>query len=151
MQQKLKNLYGTYRPRVRELQDIRVIGRGVFVAVVLLVSWSGIKTIDTNYQLQKQITALQQQNQLENLGNQNLRLENDYYRSNQYLELSARQNFGLAAPGETELLVPQSVALAHVVPDAAAKQPSVKTSLPTWQRNAQAWADFFLHRPGSNE
>jgi hypothetical protein len=48
------------------------------------------------------------------LQNENDDLKNAYYKSPQYLELSARQNFGLAAPGEKELLVPKAVALAHV-------------------------------------
>src|SRR5580658_9877742 len=85
------------------LNDIRFVGQLVFVLIVLMISWSGVKSIQTNYQLQKQITALKEQNNVQQLQNDNLKLQNQYYNSKQYLELSARQNFGLAAPGEKEL------------------------------------------------
>jgi cell division protein FtsB len=150
MNQKLQEYYKRYSPYVRQLQDVRMAGLVLFVVVVLLVSWSGVKAIDTNYRLQKQITSLAQQNELQSLSNNNLKLQNQYYKSNQYLELNARQNYGLAAPGETELLVSKSAALAHIVPT---KQAAVKTASeaqPSWQRNFRAWMDFFLHRPTSN-
>jgi cell division protein FtsB len=132
-----------------QLRDVRVIGLLVFVAIVLLISWSGAKAIDTNYRLQKQISGMQQQTQVQQLKNKNLQLQNEYYNTPQYLELAARQSFGLAAPGETELVVPRSVALAHTValPDEDQKQAAkTKARQPAYQRNFQAWMDFFLHR-----
>jgi hypothetical protein len=85
---------------------------------------------------------------VQKLENENLQLQNKYYESNQYLELSARQNFGLANSGETEILVPQNVALAYTTtpPATAMKQISTKSQLPTSQRNFESWVDFFLHR-----
>jgi len=135
---------------VTRLGDVRFAGQVVFVVIVLLISWSGIKTIQTNYGLQKQITALKQQNELQKLQNENQALENQYYNSDQYLELSARQNFGLAAPGETEIIVPQNVALAHTIdlPQADTTKASVKQ--PGYQKNVQSWIDFFLHRQNNN-
>jgi Septum formation initiator len=120
------------------------------VVIVLLISWSGVKSIQANYGLQKQITALQQQNELQKLQNDNLALQNQYYNSNQYLELSARQNFGLAAPGETEIIVPASVAMAYTVNlPSTVKPDAAKAKQPAYQRDFQSWVDFFLHRPGS--
>ncbi len=96
---------------VNRLNDVRFVGQLLFLVIVLLISWSGVKVIQTNYSLQKQISVLKQQNKLQQLQNENLALQNQYYNSNQYLELSARQNFGLAAPGEKEIIVPRQVAL----------------------------------------
>ncbi|HWB38676.1 MAG TPA: septum formation initiator family protein [Candidatus Saccharimonadales bacterium] len=136
---------------IQKLSDVRFAGQVVFVVIVLLVSWSGIKSIQTNYGLQKQISALKQQNDLQELQNENLSLQNDYLKSNQYLELSARQNFGLAAPGEKEILVPKSVALAHTVDlPTSDEQSETTTKQPPYQRNVQSWVDFFLHRQGNN-
>ena len=135
-----------------DLRDVRVAGLAVFLVVVLLISWSGIKIIDTNYGLQKQITALQQQNQLQTLEDNNLKLQNQYFNTNQYLDVTARQEFGLAAPGEKVLVVPTSVALAHtIVIPSLDQQAKVKTvnHQPTYQRNFQAWMNFFLHRQQS--
>ena len=134
------------------LTDVRVAGQVVFGIVVILVSWSGVKTIQTNYDLQKQIVGLQQQNDLQQLRNTNQRLRNDYYNSPQYLELSARQNYGLGVPGETEVVVPKSVALAYVTTPKASVQPAtVGAARPFFVRNIEAWVHFFLHdQPAPN-
>ena len=135
----------------QRLGDIRFTGQLVFALIVLLVTWSGIKSIQTNYGLQKQISALNQQNTVQQLQNNNLALQNNYLNSNQYLELAARQNFGLAAPGEKEVIVPESVALAYTtnVPNSAQAAP-VTVPQPAYQQNFESWVNFFLHRQNSN-
>lgn len=130
----------------RRLGDTSFAGQVIFVVIVLLISWSGIKTIQTNYGLQKHISTLRQQADIQKLQNNNLALQNDYFRSNQYLELSARQNLGLASPGEKEIIVPESVALSYTVEPPKANTESASDHQPTYQRNFQSWVDFFLHR-----
>lgn len=44
-----------------QLRDTRTLGLLVFVVLVLLVSWSGIKSIQTNYELQRTIARLEQE------------------------------------------------------------------------------------------
>lgn len=132
----------------KRLQDVRFVGQVVFVIIVLLISWSGVKSIQTNYALQKQITGFSQQNDLQKLQNANLQLSNEYYKSNQYLELSARQNFGMAAAGEKEIVVPKAVALSKTkdVPVVSATRLTLKARP---RNNFEAWVDFFLHRNAS--
>lgn len=133
------------------LSDIRFAGQVLFVIVVLLISWSGVKTIQSNYTLQKQITGLKQQNDVQKLRNTNLALQNDYLNSNQYLELAARQNFGLALPGEKELIVPKDVALTYTKDLPTDKAPVVQVDKrPAYQRNVQSWINFFFHRQVEN-
>ncbi len=129
------------------LRDPSKAGQLAFVIIVLLISWSGVKTIQTNYALQQQIAALQQQNSLKQLQDNNQKLSNEYYNSDQYLELAARENFGLAAPGEKELIVPRSVALANTsnIPVTTASNAAI-VKVPAYQNNFQAWVNFFLHR-----
>jgi len=137
---------------LQRMSNLRFAGQVVFVVIVLLVSWSGIKSIQTNYGLQKQISALKQQNELQKLENDNLALQNQYYNSNQYLELAARQNFGLAAAGEKEVIVPTKVALAYTVNlQKAAKPSEPKTKQPAYQRNFESWVNFFLHRQNTSD
>jgi cell division protein FtsB len=135
---------------LRRLNDPRFVGQVIFVIIVLLISWSGVKSIQSNYDLQKQITALNQQNSLKKLSNDNLALQNQYYNSNQYLELSARQNFGLAAPGEQEIVVPKAVALSYTVNLPSAPTGSAQNKQPAYQHNFKSWIDFFLHRQAAN-
>jgi cell division protein FtsB len=134
----------------QRLTDVGFLGQVLFVILVLLISWSGIKSIQTNYGLEKQISVLNEQNSLQKLQNDNLELKNRYFNSNQYLELSARQNFGLAAAGETEIIVPQNVALAHTVDLPSSKPPEATVKQPAYQRNFESWVNFFLHRQNTS-
>ena len=148
---KLHETWQRYEASTKEyllsLRDVRNVGSLVFLILMLLISWSGIKAIQTNYKLQQEVTQLQQEDQVAKLRNNNQKLENEYYTTPQYLEVTARQNFGLLAPGETELLVPQAVALAHTKP--LPKDSSVASTAkhkPVWQQNFEDWIDFFFHR-----
>lgn len=133
----------------KELRDVRVLGVVVFVVILLLITWSGLEVIDANYKLQQQIARLEQQNQVRDLENNNLKLSNEYYKTDQYLELEARREFGKGAPGEKLLLVPKGVALAHTVDltSKAKDQAKAKPQKPSYQRNFEAWMSFFFHRP----
>jgi cell division protein FtsL len=149
MHEKLKRYQNKIEAYADQLHDVRVVGLLTFALMILLISWSGVKAIDTNYRLQKQISQLQQQNDVAELSNNNLKLQNQYFNTNQYLELAARQNFGLAVPGETELTIPTTVAMAHTIDvknpeDVQATQTRAKQ--PAYQRHFQAWMNFFLHR-----
>lgn len=132
---------------IKRLNDVRFAGQVVFVVIVLLISWSGVKTIQTNYGLQKQIASINQQNDLQKLQNDNLELQNQYYNSDQYLDIAARQNFGLAAPGEKMVIVPEKVALAHTVDlPIETKKETAQDKKPKYQQNFESWVNFFLHR-----
>ena len=144
-------------PVVAQLRDVRSLGLIIFACIAVLVSLSGVKAIQSNYKLQQQISQLQQENDIQRLKNDNQRLKNKYYNTPQYLELAARQNFGLAAPGEKELIVPKEVALAQVkgiIPVSTDMTPVLATVVdakqPFYQRNLQAWLNFFLHRTDGN-
>lgn len=134
--------------------DVRNIGMAVFAAIALLVTWSGINVVQSNYDLQKQISGMQQENEVKKLENENLKLQNQYLNTNEYLELAARRHFNKALPGEKLLVVPKSVALAHtidfVLPKAempAAQQRNKPAgSGPWYERNFNSWLEFLLHR-----
>ena len=135
---------------ILSLRDVRRVGTLAFLVLVFLVSWSGARAIQTNYGLQRQVYELQKRNDVQQLENANLSFTNDYYNTSQYLEVTARQTLGLAAPGETVLLVPKDVALAHTVDVPAAKTATeIENAKPFWQRNFDAWMDFFLNRSAS--
>ena len=151
MIEKLKDIKNQpWLAKLDQFRDVRAVGLLIFLVVVLMVSWSGAKVIQRNYELQKQISELRQKNAVQELANNNVKLENQYYNTNQYLELKARQDFGLGAPGETELIVPEEVAQAYVtpLPSVDKKEANPAAERPTYQRNFEAWVDFFLHRPG---
>ena len=86
-----------------------------FGVVALLVTWSGIKVAQNNYDLGKKVSVIQQRNDVASLENQNLKLKNKYYESNEFLELAARRQFGRAAAGEKMYIVPSDVSLKSTV------------------------------------
>lgn len=130
---------------------MRNVGFYIFAVIVLAIAWSGVKTVQNNYELQKQISVLKQQNEILQLYNQNTDLQSQFYGTDQYLELSARQNLGLAAPGETVLIVPKSVAMKYVNPSLTPKTDnadgnSSNTPKSKFAQNFQDWRDFLLGR-----
>ncbi len=151
MFEKIKNL--PKHPFAKELKDVRVVGLMVFGVITLLVSWSGLQIIEANYQLQQQVARLEQQNKVRELENNNLKLSNEYYNTDQYLELQARRQFDKGAPGEKLILVPKEVALAHTVdlPKDSKASAQQKPPKPTYQRNFEAWISFFFHRPSQDQ
>jgi hypothetical protein len=113
----------------------------------LLVTWSSVSVIQTNYVLQIQIIQLDEQNRIQQLENDNQKLRNQYFNTDQYLELQARRQFGKAAPGETLVIVPKDVALSKLQPIPEANEDTTQQpNKPTYQKNFEAWRDFFLHR-----
>lgn len=133
-------------PYVQQLKDVRVLGLLVFCIIALLVTYSGLGAIQTNFVLQKQIARIEQENQIRELENTNLRLTNEYFNTEQYLELQARKQFGKAAPGETVVLVPRNVALNYTVdtPKESDVTLQEKPHKPAYQQNFEAWMDFFF-------
>ncbi len=144
----IKNFWNS--DRVRQLTDVRNIGLYIFALLVLAISWSAVKTVQSNYQLQKDIAGLKEQNEVLELANQNSALRNEYLKTDQYLELSARQNLGLAAPGEKVMLVPPSVASKYVDKTLIAQSQSADApavdNRSKYAKNIEAWRDFVLGR-----
>jgi len=134
----------------KQLIDVRNIGLYIFAIIVLAISWSGVKTVQNNYQLQKKISMLQQQNGVLQLQNKNIDLQNQYLQTDEYLDLTARQNLGLAAPGEQEILVPKDVAMKYVDSSLVPKNVTANTAAPDhrsrYTKNLEAWRDFLLGR-----
>lgn len=147
MLDKIKNLPKSQY--IQSLNDVRNVGLLIFAVIALLVTWSGIKVVQTNYGLQKQIAVMRQENDLKRLENSNLELGNQYLETDHYLELVARRQFNKALPGEKMLVVPKSVALAHTIepPDQAeANDTLVDDEGPWYERNFNAWLDFMFRR-----
>ena len=146
MQINMKYLRAVASDFIYRLRDIRFAGQVVFVVIVLLISWSGVKAIQLNYKLQKQIATAKQENEVQQLQNNNLQLQNEYYNSSQYLELQARLNFGLANPGEKEILVPQSVAMYYAPKISIQNAEPKRIAVPAFQQHINDWANFLLNR-----
>ncbi len=78
-----------------------------------------------------------------------MKLKNKYFESSQYLELSARRQFGKAAPGEKLYTVPESVALSKTIEPAPQSQiagvAEDTNNKPKYKQNFDAWMDFLFN------
>ena len=150
MLQKIKKrLFGS---PLAQLKDVRVVGFILFGILVLMASWSGVKVIETNYRLEQQVAQLQQEIEIAELENTNAKLRNEYFTTNEYLELQARKQYSKGLPGETLILIPKEVALQYVSPEPSADESSQEEvtgtgpQKPKYQQNLEAWRDFLLGR-----
>ena len=135
-----------------QLNDPRTWGMLLFAFMAVAVTWSGAKAIQQNFELQKRVVAIDEQNKVQRLENDTQKLRNEYFKSDEYKELSARRLFGKAAPGEKVYVIPREVALKYVSPETAKPTPTITSSpvkLPAYQQNIQDWLDFFFHRTPS--
>ena len=113
----------------------------VISAVALLLAasllWGTVQAMQNNFQLQHQLDTSKQNVELMNLEAQNLAYENNYYASDEYLDLAVRDRFGKAPAGESMLLLP-----ANTVHDTS--QPSTMIKHVAQPSNFQAWMDFLF-------
>jgi len=137
-----------------KLNDVRNLGLIVFAFIVIAVTWSGAGAVQLNYNLQKRIAKIEEENKILDLQNATERLRNEYYKTSQFQELEARRVLGRAAPGERVYVVTKKAALKYVKtpapPNVQAKpEPPVKKS--TMQKNFEDWMDFFFNRAFRND
>ena len=81
----------------------------LMVVIVAVAVWMAmvIQVLNNNYKLQRQVDNAKLDSQMLELENQNLRLEQLYYRTDEYMELSARSLLGKALPGEHLVVLPR--------------------------------------------
>ncbi len=133
--------------RKRALHLWRVYGtlNNIVITVALVVAaslvWGAISTMETNFAAQKSVDDLKRQEQLTQLEVDTLKFQQNYYKSDEYKDLSARQTLGLASPGEKVLLLPPNSAAVKQADSAAAK--GATTTKPTAsESNFDQWMTF---------
>ena len=131
--------------RLRDYFSIGAVGAYIIGLVALSVAWEGAKVVQRNYTLLKQVSVLEQQVEIAQVKVENQKLQNEYYKTDAFLELAARQQFNKAAPGEKLLIVPKNIALSKLPPDTTVKETPV-AAVSTHLSNWQAWLQFLSGR-----
>lgn len=147
MLEKLKSIKNN--SLLKQIFDIGNVGLYAFLAVALAVSWSSIGIIQKNYDLQKDITVSEQKVAILQQEVENQKLDNEYYKTDAFLEIAARRLLTRAAPGEKLIIVPKSVAATYISPPEETPQ-SKETAKKDQTANWRAWFDFFLGKPSSS-
>jgi cell division protein FtsB len=121
----------------------------VFALIAFSLSWSTVKVIQRNYDLQQQVRGLEDEVSLLELENSNLKLNIEYYKTDAFLELEARAKFNKADRGESVVLLPKDIN-----PEIAVEEDLTKvTPLPEERgitANFNSWLDFLTARSDAN-
>lgn len=82
----------------------------VFIAAgcCLMWTWGSISAMTRNWTLSQELIEREREKALLELEVETLELENDYYRSDEYKELSARKYQNKKLPGETMIYLPSN-------------------------------------------
>jgi hypothetical protein len=118
----------------------------VVMSIALLVgigwAWASIGAMQRNYNLQKEVDGKAQQEKLLELETQSLLFEQKYYKTSEYQELAIRDRLGLAASGESVVLLPPNSEAAKTADKLLEKQPQEVAS--TSISNFQQWMNFLF-------
>ena len=108
----------------------------VALVVVMASVWNTLSTLQKNYLLQQRVDQLSQEIEITRLEAENLKLQQNYYRSDEYLELTAKAKLGKALPGETVVILPP-------LPKTPVDEADTPTATPN-QSNFAKWIQFFF-------
>ena len=123
--------------RYRHLLTIQNAGLAIAVVISLSWVWGSVVTLQKNYKYQRQVDDNKQLIALTKLQNQTYQYQQAYYKSNEFLELSARAKLDKALPGERLVVLPSS----DDVKDVVAVQ---KASITREESNFVKWISFFF-------
>ena len=118
------------------------------IALAMIISlgwvWGTVQTLQKNFAYQREVDTLKQEVELEKLRNENLTFQQQYLRSDEFLELSARQRLGKANPGEKLIILPDSrdVVDATIQGDVTRRAPGAS--------NFSQWMEFFFGNKASS-
>ena len=98
-----------------------VIAFGLIIASAWI--WGSLQMMQRNYTLQKQLDDKQRQLIVAQLDTENAKLEQRYYKTDEYKELAVRERLGLVLPGESVLILPPNSEAVKQASDKQTRQP----------------------------
>ncbi len=118
----------------------------IVVAGALLVAaswaWGSVATMQRNFALQREVDGKRRELQLTDLEVQTLKYQQNYYKSDEYKELAAREHLGLANPGEKVLLLPPNSEAVQQADAQAALVVQVPAGATLAATNFEQWMNF---------
>ncbi len=132
------------RLHLHGFDDPRLFGLVLLALIGISVVWNGARVVQQNYTLLQRIAVLEEENRILEIQNSNKKIQNAYYATPEFAELKARRVNGKAAPGEQVYIVTKDVALAALkTPEPEVEIESASEDKPTYQKNFEAWINFF--------
>jgi len=104
----------------------------VIIIAMLAWIWATIVALNKNYELEKQVEQGRLENEIQEIENENLRLQQVYYGTDEFLELSAREKLNLALPGEHLVILPATENSNKVETGVAAIAADTRSNFEKW-------------------
>lgn len=134
----IRRKYYRFRHDYLTLNNI-VVAIGLAIAAGWV--WGSLGVMQRNYTLQKELDDKSRQLIVAQLDTASAQLEQRYYQTDEYKELAVRQRLGLAAPGESVLILPPNSQAAKD----AGNVNAVKTTSDLGQKsNLWQWINFLF-------
>ena len=135
IQKRVRHLWRTYGT----LNNIVMV---VALAIAASWVWGTITQMQTNFAAQKAVDDQQRQLQLTELEVETLKYQRNYYSSDEYKDLAAREKLGLAAPGEKMLVLPPNTQAVKDADAAEEKRANQRIETKTTDSNVTQWLKF---------
>lgn len=110
----------------------------LLIAVMVLAlswTWSTIGALNRNYELEQELNQANLETDILELQNENLRLEQAYFQTDEYLELQSRSLLNRAWEGEHLVILPKAEGSADSEPDQKVSDD---------KSNLEKWMDFLF-------
>lgn len=112
LKSRFQNLRTTCRRGVYKLKhDVLTLDNIVIIVAVLLCfgwTWGSVSSMSRNWELAEQVAEAERRLALLQLEVETMRYENEYYASDEYLELEARRLQEKVMPGEVLVYLPEN-------------------------------------------
>ena len=134
----IRRIYYRFRHEYLTLNNVVIL-----VAFIIAANWvwGSLEMMQRNFSLQKELDDKSRQLIVAQLDTENAKLEQRYYKTDEYKELAVRQRLGLVTPGERVLILPPNSEAVKNADKVAEVKPSItviKTS------NFNQWMNFLF-------
>ena len=121
------------------------------VAIAFIITanwvWGSLGVMQKNFSLQKELDDKSRQLIVAQLDTENAKLEQRYYKTDEYKELAVRQRLGLVTPGESVLILPPNSEEAKSADVDTSKRQLLETSQIS---NFEQWMNFLFGNNNRN-
>ena len=116
----------------------------IAIAFIIAAGWvvGSLDVMQRNYKLQKELDDKSRQLIVAQLDTDSAKLQQRYYKTDEYKELAVRQRLGLVTPGESVLILPAN---SEAVKNAdKANLAAISTPEPVQSSNFSQWMNFLF-------
>ena len=134
----IRRIYYRFRHEYLTLNNVVI-----FVAFIIAANWvwGSLEMMQRNFSLQKELDDKSRQLIVAQLDTDNAKLEQRYYKTDEYKELAVRQRLGLVTPGERLLILPPNSETAKNIDKDAETKTIVKV---VKSSNFNQWMNFLF-------